>query len=110
MVEFLLNGIIKPNLELMDLNKKNVMITIYGPYGDFEEDLSEIGSILQTRYGYIDCKLVSQRNYYELYSENDEYVAEKSFYFLRKSNILIFIFFCDRREENKIAHGESPAA
>jgi len=110
MAEFFSTDIRKPNLELMEKKKKNVMVTIYGPYGDFENDLSEIGSILQTHYGYIDCKLVSQRDYHELECEDDKYVAEKSFHFLRKSNVLIFIFFCDKRKENRISHSESPAA
>lgn len=107
MVEFLPSGIRKPSMAL-DNKKKKIMITLYGPYGDFKTDLIEIGNVLRTQYGFFDCRLVIQRSYSQTQGDLEVNIRNKSFHFLRSSNVVIFIFFCDKK--GKIAHGESPAS
>lgn len=62
------------------------------------------------KYGYDNCKLVSDRNYDSLVRVPDIRVTDRSFYFHEKSHVIVFIFFCDKRDKNNIFHGESAAA
>jgi hypothetical protein len=100
--------IIKQNPEYIQKRTK-IMITLYGPYGDFKSDLEEICTILKDKYGYNNCKLVSQREseYTSTEKDTDILNRDRSFYFLEKSHVIIFIFFCDKKELNKISHAES---
>jgi hypothetical protein len=107
MSHYLQTGVKVPNLE-HSRKKKKIMITLYGPYGDFKEDLIEIAAMLQSN-GYDNCKLVSHRRYRSKEADPEIKIQEKSFHFLEKSNIIGFIFFCDRRGKDKIAHEGSPA-
>jgi len=72
--------------------------------------LEEICKILRKKYGYDNCKLVSDRNYYSLVRDPDIRITDRSFYFLEKSHVIVFIFFCDKRDKSKIFQGESAAA
>ena len=104
-------GIPKQNSEYIHKRKK-IMITLYGPYGDFKLDLEQICQILRDKYGYNNCKLVSEREmeYISLEKDKDILNRDRSFYFLEVSHVIIFVFFCDKKEINKISHGESPSS
>ena len=85
------------------------MVTIWTIWR-FQNDLGQICKILREKYGYDNCKLVSDRNYDSLVRDPDIRVTDRSFYFREKSHVIVFIFFCDKRDKSKIFHGESTAA
>jgi hypothetical protein len=108
MIDSFTGGIPEQNSEYIRKRTK-IMITLYGPYGDFKFDLEQICKILRDKYGYNNCKLVSEREseYTSLEKDKDILNRDRSFYFLEKSHVIIFVFFCDKKELKKISHAES---
>jgi hypothetical protein len=114
LTDFFTGGIPEQNQEYVQKRTK-IMITLYGPYGDFKSDLEQICKILRDKYGYDNCKLVSERETEYLSvkdKEKDKDILNRnrSFYFLEVSHVIIFVFFCDKKELNKISHSESPSS
>jgi len=54
--------------------------------------------------------LVSERKFTTLEKDREISIKKRSFYFLEISHVIIFVFFCDKKDIGKISHGESPSA
>jgi len=77
--------------------ERRLKITIYGPYGDYEERLRNIAQRLRERYFFEDTYLVKDRPSHRPQNKDEDldiFLTDKSYYYLRKSDVNLFIFYC----------------
>jgi hypothetical protein len=78
------------------LEKQNKLkITIYGPYGNFEVRLRGIAQELREKYKFMDTYLVKDRQSYRQQKQGEDqdmYLLDKSFYYLKISDVNLFIY------------------
>lgn len=77
--------------------QKKLKISIYGPYGSFEQRLRTIAQQLRDRYNFTDTFVVKDRLAYRQRNQDEDtdvYLMDKSFYYLEKSHVNLFIFYC----------------
>ena len=79
-------------------------ITIFGPYDIYRQRLNEIARYIRD-LGFSDTKLVSERKEFRERDKKEEssiYIMKKSYYFVEKSNMNIFIFYYNAYNDSMI--------
>lgn len=77
--------------------REKLIVTIYGPYGEWLPKLRRISKYLRESHGFLDCLPVVDRSGFRKRLEFEKvavYIRNKSYYFLEISHVNVFIFYC----------------
>jgi hypothetical protein len=77
--------------------RSRIKITLYGQYGIFEARLNELAARLRHEHYFSDTYLVGERDDFRKQNFDEtieEYNTRKSYYYLKVSNVNLFIFYC----------------
>jgi hypothetical protein len=91
-----------PKTSFLD-KQPELKVTVYGPYGSFKERLKGIARALRTEHGFLDTYIVEDRKDFRARlpeEKEDIYIKNKSYYYLRASNVNLFFLYCGQYNDS----------
>jgi len=85
--------------------RRKLKVTIYGPYGEYEKRINGIAQKLREKYEFIDTFIVKDRPDHRQQQPHEDYNVfsrDKSFHYLRRSDVNMFIFYCGAHNESVV--------